>query len=207
MSRMGDGALPPTRGDALVSAEFELTPEEWVAAVSSFAWDHPLHVENRKRQRRIWTAIMILFATLLLLVGAGPEALIVTIGLGVLIALFPWLYRRALKRAFTRSSRTGVTHGLFGPHRMEVTPEGLRDVTPAYEALWRWRAIGKVEEADGTFMVGTGPSSIVLLPSTAFRDSAHLRDFGDQFFHHLEAARAAALPDADPPQGSSPTIQ
>ncbi len=84
----------------------------------------------------------------------------------------------------------GITNGLFGPHRVELRDEGVLDSTTGYEWLTRWSSIERVEEANGTFMIYSGPNAFLPIPASAFRDSTILRAFGDRFFACLNDARA-----------------
>jgi hypothetical protein len=89
------------------------------------------------------------------------------------------------------SARHGMVDGLFGPHRLEVRREFLRDVTSGYETRWRWESVRGVGENEGTFLIRVGPTALLPLPASAFRDGDSLRRFGDAFYAQLAGARGA----------------
>lgn len=178
-------------GEPLAVAEFELTPEEWVEAGVAYLFDHDLHTANRARQRRAFTWMGAAMTVLLLLVGAVVEAGVTAAVVAALVGGTAPLYRRLLRRSLTHAARHGVADGLFGPHRLEVRPGFLRDITSGYETRWRWTSVRGVGENDGTFLIQTGPTALLPLPASAFRDSQSLRRFGDAFFAQLSRARGA----------------
>ncbi len=143
-----------------------------------------------KQVRGLFVVICVLLAVLQVLSGWTFGAGLWLIGAGVGYAALPRILRRAQGSQYRKFAKAGVTNGLFGPHRVELREEGVADMTSGYEWLIRWSAIERVEESGGTFMIYSGPNSFVAVPSSAFRDPASLREFGDRFFANLERARA-----------------
>lgn len=134
----------------------------------------------------------------------GPESVVVAFeltpedwvlaGAGAMAFMNPAL--RAGRRAQTRKyAESGIANGMFGPHRVELRPEGMLDATEGYEWLTRWSAIERVEEGEGAFLVYTGPNALLPIPHTAFPDSSSLRRFSDAFFTLRESDRAKRLAD------------
>jgi hypothetical protein len=187
---LDDGRLD----DPLAVAEFELTPEEWVEAGTAYLFEHDLHRANRAKQRRIYAAMGVTMAALFYLVGALAGVVAALIAFTGLWIAAPTLYRRLLHRSLAGSARHGMVDGLFGPHRLEVRREFLRDVTSGYETRWRWKNVRGVGENEGTFLIKVGPTALIPLPASAFRDAESLRRFGDAFFAQVAGARAALDP-------------
>lgn len=182
---------PLVEREAGPSVTFDLTPEEWVEL--SFR-HHADTAEVRKAERSVvvlFIAIVLLASLLGLLYGGAAAALTWLLAGGVGVALLRPLLRGTRKRQFTRLAQAGITNGLFGTHRVELCEAGVLNATEGYEWLVRWSAIERVEDGDGAFLIYNGPSSFMVIPHSAFRDSASLRRFADVFFERLWAARDA----------------
>ncbi|MGD8322520.1 MAG: YcxB family protein [Gemmatimonadota bacterium] len=175
-----------SESEPLAVAEFQITPEEWVAVSAERLWNMDVHRSARRKQQWIWGGMAAVGGVLFVLMDAASAGVILAVVFGVMIALVPKRYRAALEKALTRNARTGIAPGVFGPHRLEVRAEGLRDVTPSYETLWRWSTVQGVDEIAGTFVIRVGPLANLILPSSAFRDSSTLRSFADAFYARLQ---------------------
>ncbi len=119
---------------------------------------------------------------------------------GIVLAALNPIIRRSRRKQLEEFAATGIAHGMFGPHRVELRPEGMVDATEGYEWLTRWAAIDRVEESEGAFLIYTGPNAYLPIPHSAFRDSASLRRFSDVFYRLREAGRAPhlAAPESTP---------
>lgn len=177
-----------------IAVEFELTPEEWVEVSMEHTWRSRQLRESRRTVRWLVVAIFVLLALLSLLDGATGFALLWLLGGGVLLAALDPLLRSSQRKALWKFAATGIANGMFGRHRVELRPEGMVDVTDGYEWLTRWRAIERVEDTEGSFLVYTGPNACLPIPHSAFRDSASLRQFADTFYRLHEGGREEALP-------------
>lgn len=173
--------------------EFELTPEEWVEVSLAHSSKSPQVREAMRNVRILFGALVVLAALISLLDGAGTAALLWLIAGGVVMAVMGPLLRASRRKQFRQYAETGIAHGMFGPHRVELRPEGMLDSTEGYEWLTRWSAIDRVEEGDGAFLVYTGPNALLPIPHSAFRDSGSLRRFGEAFFRLREADEAKRL--------------
>jgi hypothetical protein len=187
------GLRTATAAGETVSVEFELTPEEWVEVSIQH---HAGSAEVRRAERTamgLFVTIVLVGALLSLVSGSGAASLTWLLAGGIGIALLRPLIRRAREKQFGQFARSGITNGLFGPHRVELREEGVLNATEGYEWLVRWSAIERVEEGEGSFLVYNGPNSFMVIPHSAFRDAAGLRRFADVFFERLGAARARQL--------------
>lgn len=164
------------------SIRFELTRQDWEAAQVAHLEMSPANRRRLRISRTILVGIFAIGAILGLLFegfyGALPWAIAM-----VLWALgFKTLTRFTHRRLARRIAKEGVMHGIFGPHEVRISEEGLADVTPVYEVRVKWSGIDRVTEASGNFLVYTGAHSLVIIPASAFQDSNELRSFGAAFF-------------------------
>lgn len=172
-----------------VAVEFELTPEEWIE-VSVQHSSNSAEVREAQRTVQWLVGALIALATLIsLLDGSGTAAFLwLLVGLVVMAVMKPAL-RAGQRRQITKYAQTGITNGMFGPHRVELRPDGLLDSTTEYEWLARWSSIERVEEGQGCLLIYTGPHALLPIPHTAFPDSESLRRFSDAFFGYVRGAK------------------
>ena len=142
---------PPPSGP--VAVEFELTPEDWVDVSMQHAWRSKPLAEARRTVRLLLIAIFALLMVLFLLQGSTALAVTVLFAGGVLLALLDPLLRSSQRRQLGKVAAAGLAHGTFGRHRVELRPEGMLDITDSYQWLTRWRAIDRVEEGEGSFLI------------------------------------------------------
>ena len=171
-----------------VSVEFELTPEEWVEVSVQHSSTSP-QVRTAMRNVTILFGALIVLAVLISLLDGAATAAVIWLAAGsIVMAMMNPLLRSSRRRQLRQYAESGIANGMFGPHRVELSPEGMLDSTEGYEWLTRWSAIERVEEGEGAFLVYTGPNALLPIPHSAFRDSASLRSFSDAF-HALRATR------------------
>lgn len=193
--------------DEPVVVEFQLTPEEWVEVSLQHSAQQPQIVRATRSVRRSFVLITVLLAVLFFmngLAGAGYVFLIASI---VGTAVLGPLIRSSQRKRTLEYARSGIQNGMFGPHRVELRPEGMLDCTEGYEWLTRWSAIDRVEEGEGAFLVYTGPNALLPIPHSAFPDSESLRRFSHAFFAFRKAAetgrlQAGGLDGAAPSEGA-----
>ena len=188
---MRDSAEGP--GEAPAAVEFELTPEEWIEVSLEHAMRSPLVRQARRMVRILLGVLVLLAAWLSVVTGAPSAALMWLLAGGVVTAFMGPILRSAQRRQVSKYAETGITNGMFGPHRVELRPEGVLDSTEGYEWLTRWPSIERVEEGEGCFLIYTGPNALLPIPHTAFPDSESLRRFSRAFFA-LKAAGGRPTP-------------
>lgn len=179
----------------VVRVDFELTPEEWVEVSMQHNEKSPQVQEAMRNVRILFGALIALAALISVLDGAATAAVIWLAAGSVVMAMLGPILRASRRSQIRKYAETGIANGMFGPHRVELRPEGMLDSTEGYEWLTRWSAIERVEEGDGAFLVYTGPNALLPIPHSAFRDAASLRRFGETFFElrgpHAETEIAA----------------
>jgi hypothetical protein len=184
--------------DEPVLVEFELTPEEWVEVSLQHAAKQPQILKAVRNMRMAFAVLMLALAALFFLGGMSGAGYVFLIAAVFMSATMGPMIRSAQRKRTLEYARSGIANGMFGPHRVELRPEGMLDVTEGYEWLTRWGAIERVEEGEAAFLVYTGPNSLLPIPHSAFRDSASLRRFSDAFF---------ALRDGADPLISAPELR
>jgi len=173
--------------DDRVSVEFELTPEDWVEAAMEHAARSPMAQLAKRNVQVLFAALVAVGALLSLVSGFTSGALIWLLAGGLAFTLVRPLIRSTRRKQFGQFAEGGIANGMFGPHRVELTADGMLDSTGGYEWLTRWSAIESVEEGEGAFHIYTGRDSFLPIPYTAFPDSVTLRRFGDTFYQRLAA--------------------
>lgn len=172
------------------TVSFELTPEDWVEVALQHD-GRSEHLRTAKRTiRLLWVAIVLLLALLSLMQGSSAGALTWVLGGAFVLAILDPLLRHSRRSQLRKLAGSGIANGMFGPHRVELRPEGIIDVTEGYEWLTRWSAIERVEDGEGSFLVYYGPNALLPIPHSAFPDAASMRRFGDAFFALKEGAGA-----------------
>jgi hypothetical protein len=189
-----------------VVVEFELTPEEWVEVSLQHASKSPQIRQARRMVRLLVGAIVVLAALLSILDGAASAGLVWLIAGVVVMAFMGPILRSSQRHQIRKHAEGGITNGMFGPHRVELRPEGMLDSTDGYEWLARWSSIERVEDGEGCFLIYTGPNALLPIPHTAFRDSESLRRFSHAFFTFKEESDAERLsgPAAEGPGSGEP---
>jgi len=176
-----------------VVVEFELTPEDWVEVSLQHSEKSPQIQEAMRNVRILFGALIVLAALISLLDGATTGAMIWLLAGAVVMAVMTPTLRSGRRRQVKKYAESGIANGMFGPHRVELRPEGMVDRTNGYEWLTYWSSVERVEEGDGSFLIYTGTNALLPIPHTAFPDAASLRRFSEAFFSLREADQARRL--------------
>ncbi|NNM31720.1 MAG: YcxB family protein [Gemmatimonadetes bacterium] len=165
-----------------ITLEYDLTPEEWVAAMGMHHDATHLRRGDVKRLQAIAGGLLGAVA-----VGACLMGLWVTAGVWAAISFayvhsIPGQLKRQARLHLGKTAAEGVIEGLFGTHRIELREEGIADLTSGYETLVRWNAVEAVDHAEGLFIIHVGPHALIPIPESAFGGPEELRAFGDAFY-------------------------
>jgi hypothetical protein len=181
-----------------VVIEFELTPEDWVEVSMHHSEKSPQIQGAMRNVRILFGALIVLAALISLLDGGTTGAMIWLIAGAVVMAVMTPTLRAGRRRQVKQYAESGIANGMFGPHRVELRPDGMVDRTNGYEWLTYWSSIERVEEGDGSFLIYTGTNALLPIPHTAFPDAASLRRFSEAFYSLREAERARRLTGTPP---------
>lgn len=171
------------------SADYELTPEDWEEVNAVHVFENPIYKEQVKNLRVLGSLIFVVLGLLSFLLGYVPGAFLCGIAALIAPVLAGPLQQKAQRQALKKMTEQGISHGTFGPHHVEVRPEGFYHKSSAYQALYRWHAIDEVKERDGWFFVYMGANAFLPIPAEAFPDAASLRDFADDFYARVQDAK------------------
>lgn len=175
-----------------MTVEYELTHDEYVDACGHHMAKSPL-VQGPVRRMQFLVFLLCVTIGLLQLLAGWPVAAGLMVVAGVVLALgAPAITRRAQRRQLLRTAASGLVNGMFGPHRVTLLPEGIRDETEGYEWLVRWSAIEGVAEAGDVLMIYLGTNAFLPVPITAFPDRATALAFRDRFLELSAAGRGDA---------------
>lgn len=185
---------PDTRTLEAITLEYELTPEEWVAAMG-------LHHDATHVRRGDVRRLQAIAGGLLgaVAVGAGLLGLWVTAGVWAVISFayvhnIPSQLKRQARLHLGKTAGEGVIQGLFGTHRIELREEGIADITSGYETVVRWSAVEAVDHQEGLFIIHVGAHAFIPIPDSAFGGPEELRAFSDAFYtlRGLDAEKTVA---------------
>jgi len=188
--------------DEPVAIEFELTPEDWAEMSVAHARKSPLMKAAMRRVRVSFAIIVACLALIGVLEGSMGLAVTFLLTGAVGMALMGPALRSGRRKQTLKYAREGIANGTFGHHRIELLPHGMLDSTEGYEWLTYWSSIDRVEEGEGSFAIYTGPNAVVIVPHTAFPDSASLRCFSETFYalreSYMHDRLEAGQPHGDP---------
>lgn len=93
------------------------------------------------------------------------------------LALFPWTYRRRLRKTVTSMAREGRNAGLFGRHHVTLSPEGISVNMGSTQTSTMWKSVERVVTTDQYVFIYVNALAAVVVPRRAFADSAHFDTF------------------------------
>jgi hypothetical protein len=109
-------------------------------------------------------------------------------GVPLYLVYFPWAYRRKLRKIVDGMVGEGQNRGLFGRHRVTISPEGVTDSGELGQTSAAWRAVERVAAADEHVFIYTNALAAVIIPRRAFVGPS---EFGEFVFtargHHEKA--------------------
>jgi hypothetical protein len=184
------GTKPLPSGDLLgpdfqprpMEITFEVGPDELVA----FNLYHLKHSPTVRRQYRIrlFTVplLMALVAITLFLsaddkLAALPALVVVGFLCLVYLLLFPGLRRRGIKKQVRRLIAEGKNAGIFGQHRISITPQEVREVLSVGDSSRRWSAIERIAETDDHVFIYISALSAYIIPKLAFNNELACQQF------------------------------
>jgi hypothetical protein len=183
----------------VVAIEYELTPEEWIEVQLEHSGRSEAVKTAKVRVRVTFGALFCLLALLGWLMGSTTVALTWLIAGALGMGLLGPALTKSQRKQLERLAREGVGVGMFGPHRVELRPDGVLDSTTGYEWLQRWHAIDRVEEAENAFLIYSGRHRFLPIPHSAFPDAETLRRFADTFYALREGSSSPRLPESGAP--------
>ena len=104
----------------------------------------------------------------------------------VMILVFRRRTRRT-RKTVERMLDEGENKGLFGEHRITLTPEGVNDSSDFHKKLTSWDAVERVAVTDQHLFVYTNAIEAVIVPRRSFPNEASFTSFVEaaKRFHSL----------------------
>ena len=166
------------RDEQGITLEFELNQHDLMKLSHGHVKTHP---QWRRTYLMGWfrtTAVFALIGVGLGLVTQAPyaatPAFIAALACGV---LYPFLYRRRVKRGLKYMDSHGRNLGLLGGRRMHFNPRGMYLHNEAGEFLYYWPAIELVVEYLGSVHIYVTSSTAMVIPEQAFDSDSQRQEF------------------------------
>jgi hypothetical protein len=180
-----------------MTAEYEITKED----VGAFNLYHSLHSPAARRQYlRSWfvPAVIWLFVFSGIWYFADRERgrpfqtfldlfpLFSFVPLYLLY--FPWAYRRKLRNIVAGMVSEGQNRGLFGRHRVTISPESVVESSEHSQSSTAWRAVERIVSADERAYIYTNALAAIIVPRRAFASPSEFDAFVRTARGHHEKA-------------------
>lgn len=181
----------------MLTATYELTPDDVAALAYYQAINDPGYRFSRRRQAFTLAAIIALVGAVFAALQDTIQQAMVVLGIAVCIAsYYGWSRYREYAARFARyaASRYRDPEGLrnLGPHRIEVSGKGITVAGDHSVSEMRWTMILKVECTETHIFAFTGPLNAVIVPRKSLQGAG---------FEEVRSAllrRGAAMPGGGP---------
>jgi len=98
-------------------------------------------------------------------------------GIPLYLLYFPWAYRRKLRKIIAGMVGEGHNRGLFGRHRVTISPEGVNDWSEHSQTSRTWRAVERVAASDDYVYLYVSALTAIIIPARAFADRSKFKEF------------------------------
>ena len=180
-----------------MTAEYEITRDD----LSAFNLYHHRHSPTARRHyRRSW--LLPAFIGFLICSGIGYLAndgrgpwrtfldlLPLFSFVPMYLLYFPWAYRRTLRKNVAGMVSEGQNRGLFSPHRVTISPEGVTSSSELEQTSTAWRAVERVVASPTHAYIYTNALAAVIVPQRAFASPAEFEEFIRTARDYYENAR------------------
>lgn len=192
-----------------MTAEYELSKDDW----SAFNYYHHFHSPTARRQYlRAWFSPAI--AMLLLCLGVsllaslssptpGSTFLALLPLFSVIpcyLFLFPWSYRRKLKKILAGMISEGRNRTLFGRQRVTIAPEGITKAGDFDRTTIAWSGVERVVKDKDHAFVYISALAAIIVPRRAFSDAVEFDEFVMKAARYQEEAGTTLPLDAGSPR-------
>jgi hypothetical protein len=154
---------------------------------------HMRHSPTARSVRR-WGYWACPAAALVPLVVFRQHGLAPMLGGALAAALVSWAliaayWRFGVGYVIRRSCNEGDGRGLFGPHSLELTPEGIHETTAVSTSTYAWTGIERIADDDSHLYLYVSPTSAYVVPKRAFASAEGARTFLAQASAYRHASR------------------
>jgi hypothetical protein len=112
-------------------------------------------------------------------------------GVPIHLAIFPWWYRRKVRKIVAGMIGEGRNRGLFSRHRVSISPESVTDSSEDGQTSTAWRAVERVAAADEHAYIYTNALAAIIIPRRAFAGPMEFEEFVRRAREHHEKAVAS----------------
>jgi len=111
-------------------------------------------------------------------------------GVPIHLAIFPWWYRRKVRKIVAGMVGEGRNRGLFSRHRVTISPERVTDSSEHAQTSTAWGAVERVAAADEHAYIYTNALAAIIVPRRAFAGPSEFEQFVRAAREHHEKAVA-----------------
>ncbi len=167
-----------------MTVEYEITKED----VSAFNLYHHRHSPTARRQYlRAWffPAVIFLLACIGIWYLADRERGTPVRTFLDLLPLFsvvpfyllyyPWAYRRKVRKVVDGMVSEGRNRGLFGRHRLTISPENVTDSSEHRQSSTMWSGVERVVTTDTHAYIYTSAMAAIIVPGRVFGGPSAIR--------------------------------
>lgn len=182
-----------------MTAEYEITKDDLLAF-------NLYHYQHSPTARRQYLGLWLVPAFIWLLVCTGIwylsdrgrgtplraflELLPLFCGAPAYLIVFPWTYRRKLRKMVDSMVGEGRNRGVFGRHRVTISSESVSESGEHGQTSTTWRAVERVAATDERAYIYTNALAAIVVPCRAFADSSQFEEFVRTARGHHENAVA-----------------
>jgi hypothetical protein len=175
------------------SVRFDFTQDDFIA----FNLYHHAHSPaTRSIKARMIFFILAIGAVSLAIKLLRPQSHDVLWGfaLGSVIGalIFPWSFRRSLRRNVGKMLSEGKNKNLLGPREIVLSPAELRSTGSMGAATTAWPAVERIVKGDDVLYLYTTSMSAVVVPRRAFASDAEFALFEETARKYLAEAAGRA---------------
>ena len=112
-------------------------------------------------------------------------------GVPIHLAVFPWWYRRKLRKIVAGMVGEGGNRGLFNLHVVTISPVSVTESSELGQASTAWRAVERVAAADEHAYIYTSALAAIIVPRRAFAGPSEFEQFVQSARNYHEKALGA----------------
>jgi len=107
------------------------------------------------------------------------------------VVLFPWAYRRNLRKNIDGMVREGKSRGLFTRHRLTLSEETVGEVSEYSETSTAWQAVERVVMTEEYGYIYINALAAIIVPRRAFPGTSEFEAFVQTAMRHRTNAPSA----------------
>lgn len=97
--------------------------------------------------------------------------------LPVYILIYPWLYRRAVRKGVAGMLKEGKNRDMYAKQHLTVTPEAIHSSNEFGQSTTYWRAVERLVEDEDHIYIYLSTYIALIIPRRAFREEGEFERF------------------------------